>query len=320
MIRAAIFGYGNLGRGTLRAVLDAEDMKPVGVFTRREKAEVCAEGDVEVFSARDILEFANKTDVLFVCGGSADDLPTQTPFLAEYFNVVDSFDRHAEIKRHFDNVNYSALRGKKLALISAGWDPGLFSAARAVSAAVFPSGKTYTFWGEGVSQGHSEAVRRIGGVKDAVQVTVPNKEAVESAQNGTLTDSDTRKTHTRHCFVVAEEGADRERIKREIRSMPDYFAGYETAVDFVTESELHARFSSLYHGGEVISHSCGTMPVCARLSLSMKSNPDFTGALLAACGRAVYREAKAGKIGAMTVLDVPAADMLPPSVKRNSLL
>ncbi len=317
MIRAAIFGYGNLGRATLRAVRYAEDMEVIGVFTRREKSEICAEGGTEVFSANEILDFKDKIDVLFICGGSADDLPVHTPALAEHFNVVDSFDRHAEIKRHFDGVNRSALKGKHLALISAGWDPGIFSAVRAVSKAVFPQTKLYTFWGEGISQGHSEVLRRINGVRDAIQVTVPKADAVTAAQNGTLAECDGKKTHTRHCYVAAEEGADRARIEKEIRTTPDYFEGYETSVDFVSETELHALFPAMFHGGRVIADAGNAS---AELLLKMESNPDFTGAVLAAYGRAVYRAAKRGRTGAVTVLDIPIADMLPQSVKKETLI
>ena len=320
MIKTAVFGYGNLGRGTLRAILSSDDMEAVGVFTRREKAEVYAEGGIEVYSARSILNFQNDIDVLFICGGSADDLPEYTPKLAEYFNVVDSFDRHPEIKRHFDNVNFAALKGKHLALISAGWDPGIFSAARAMSKAVFPHSEVFTFWGEGVSQGHSEAVRRIRGVKDAIQVTVPKECAVRAARNGKLADGDGKKTHTRRCYVASEEGADRVRIENEIRTMPDYFDGYETEINFVSESELNALFPTMFHGGRVIANVCGAVGAGAELSLTMKSNPDFTGAVLTAYGRAVYRGAEKGRTGAVTVLDIPVSDMLPPSVDKVTLL
>lgn len=317
MIRAAVFGYGNLGRGTLCAVLSSEDFEPVCVFTRREKSEVCAAGGVEVRSSSEILDFKDKIDILFVCGGSADDLPVHTPKLAEHFNVVDSFDRHCEIKRHFDTVNRSALKGKHLALVSAGWDPGIFSAVRAVSKSVFPQSKIHTFWGEGVSQGHSEALRRINGVNYAIQVTVPKEDAVAAARNGSLAECDGKKTHTRHCYVAAAEGADRVRIENEIRTMPDYFEGYETSVDFVSEIELNALFPAMFHGGRVIADADGAS---AELSLKMKSNPDFTGAVLSAYGRAVCRGAKRGITGAVTVLDIPIADMLPPSVGRETLI
>ena len=320
MIRTAVFGYGNLGRGTLRSILSAEDMKAVGVFTRREKAEVYAEGGIEVYPANSILSFEADIDVLFICGGSADDLPEYTPKLAEKFNVIDSFDRHPEIKRHFDSVNCAALKGKHLALISAGWDPGIFSAARAMSKAVFPQSEVFTFWGEGVSQGHSEAVRRIKGVKDAIQVTVPKEDAVRAAQNGTLSDGDGKKTHTRRCYVASEEGADRARIENEIRTMPDYFDGYETEIEFVSETELNALFPTMFHGGRVIANAHGAAAAGAELSLTMRSNPDFTGAVLTAYGRAVYRAAKKGRTGAVTVLDIPISDMLPPSADKSALI
>lgn len=321
MIRTAIFGCGNLGRGTLRAILRSEDEKAVGVFTRRERAEVISEGNVPVYSANDILSFENLIDVLYVCGGSADDLPTLTPFLAEHFNVVDSFDRHSEIGAHLENTKKAATKGRKLALVSAGWDPGIFSVVRLAAKAVFPNGSAATFWGEGISQGHSEAVRRIKGVKDAIQVTIPIKEAVEAAKNGRIIRSDNSLTHKRHCYVAAEEGADRGRIEREIKTMPDYFACYDTQVDFVSEGELYARFPSMYHGGLVTASSNenrSEAKMC--FELSMKSNPDFTGAVLAAYGRAVFAAAKRGRTGALTVCDIPLADMLPPSIDKLSFL
>lgn len=321
MIRTAIFGYGNLGRGTLRALLKSADVEVVGVFTRREKAEVIPEGNTAVISASDIFNYENEIDVLFVCGGSADDLPTFTPLLAERFNVVDSFDRHPEIRRHLRNVDFAAKRGGKLALVSAGWDPGIFSVVRLMSKAVFPDCAVSTFWGEGVSQGHSEAVRRVNGVKDAIQLTEPKGVAVESAIRGEPFDADPHATHKRVCFVVPEEGSDKARIEREIRTMPDYFDGYETTVSFVTENELYARFPTMHHGGQVIA-TANSEPAgaTARFLLSMKSNPDFTGAVLAACGRAVYAVANRGRTGAITVFELSPADFAMPTLDMLSFL
>lgn len=320
-MRTAIIGFGNLGRGVLRALMRAEDARIVGIFSRREKNEVCTEANISVFPADRLFDFENDIDVLFICGGSADDLPVWTPRFAHYFNVVDSFDRHPEIRKHFERVDSAAKEGNHLALISAGWDPGILSAVRCASKAVLPDCRTVTFWGEGVSQGHSEALRRINGVKDAFEVTVPNAEAVKNAGENGIFENDDRKNHIRRCYVTADEGADRKRIENEIRTMPVYFDGYETEVNFVSEIELYSRFSSLYHKGRVLSaYDKNGTEAQADFKLSMRSNPDFTGAVLVACGRAVYAAAKRGRTGAVTVFDLPLADMLPPSLSAFDCL
>lgn len=313
-IRVGIMGYGNLGRGIECAVKQNPDMELAAVFTRRnpDSVKILTEG-VGVYPADEAKNMAEKIDVLILCGGSATDLPVQTPEYAKYFNVVDSFDTHAKIPEHFANVDKSAKESGKVAVISAGWDPGMFSLNRVYANAVLPDGSDYTFWGKGVSQGHSDAIRRIAGVKDARQYTIPVESALETIRNGETPNLTTRQKHTRECFVVAEEGADKAKIENEIVTMPNYFADYDTTVHFISEEEMKRDHSSLPHGGFVIrSGKTGwnlenTHVIEYRLKLD--SNPEFTSSVIVACARAAYRMKQEGMSGCKTILDIPPAYM-----------
>ena len=311
----AIYGYGNLGKGVECAVKTAEDMELFGVFTRRPPESVKTIFNTTVYSADDILNYKNDIDVVIICGGSATDLPAMTPALAENFCVVDSFDTHAKIPEHFEKVDEAAKKGGNLALISGGWDPGMFSLARLYSSAILPDGKDYTFWGRGVSQGHSDAIRRIEGVKDARQYTVPIDEALTRVRNGENPELATREKHLRECYVVAEEGADLERIENEIKTMPNYFADYDTTVTFITEDELMKNHSGIPHGGFVIrsgfTGACGENRHIIEYSLKLDSNPEFTASVLVAFARAVFKMNSKGENGAITVFDVAPRDLSP---------
>ncbi len=308
-IKVAIFGYGNLGKGVEAAVSRAEDLELTALFTRRNPETITTRTGVPVYSADDILSFKNDIDVLILCGGSANDLPTQTPAMAEHFNVIDSFDTHAKIPEHFSNVDNASKKGGKLSVISVGWDPGLFSLIRLISQAVLPNGKDYTFWGKGVSQGHSDAIRRIDGVKDARQYTIPVESAVEKVRNGENPELTTRQKHTRECFVVAEEGADLKAIEEKIKTMPNYFADYDTTVHFISEEELMRDHKGIPHGGRVLRS--GTTGLenennhVIEYSLKLDSNPEFTSSVLVAYARAAYRLNKEGATGCKTVFDIP---------------
>ncbi len=311
-VRIGILGYGNLGKGVEKAVLANSDEELVGVFTRRDPSTVKTASDVKVFSADELPDLRDKLDVLVLCGGSATDLPKMTPEYAEMFNVVDSFDTHAKIPEHFKNVDSACKRGQKTAVISAGWDPGLFSLARLYSKSILPVGNDYTFWGRGVSQGHSDAIRRIEGVVDARQYTVPVPEALEKVRNGENPTLTTRQKHTRECFVVVEEGADKARIEKEIKNMPNYFSDYDTTVNFITKEELDAEHKGLPHGGSVIySGSTGENKHVIEFSLKLDSNPEFTGSVLAAVARAVFRMNSEGIVGAKTMFDIAPAYLSP---------
>ena len=311
-MKIGILGYGNLGRGVECAIAQNPDAELAAVFTRREPKEVKILTDgVPVMSADDAVKMKDKIDVLIICGGSATDLPVQTPEYAKYFNVIDSFDTHAKIPEHFENVNKAALGGGNTAIISVGWDPGMFSLARMYSNAILTDGCDYTFWGRGVSQGHSDAIRRIDGVVDARQYTVPVPEAVEAVRSGKNPTLTTRQKHTRDCYVVAEDGADLERIEREIKTMPNYFADYDTTVYFISEEELKRNHSAIPHGGSVIRSGKtgvnGENSHVIEYSLKLDSNPEFTASVLVAYARAAYRMNKEGMTGCKTVLDVPPA-------------
>ena len=311
-IRIGIFGYGNLGRGVEAAIRQNPDMELVAVFTRRSPESVALRTPgVAVYHVDDVKNMTDKIDVMILCGGSATDLPQQTPALAGFFNVIDSFDTHARIPEHFDKVSAAAKSGGKLALISTGWDPGMFSINRAYAEAILPQGETYTFWGKGVSQGHSDAIRRIEGVVDAKQYTIPCDEALDAVRSGSQPQLTTRQKHTRECFVVAEEGADKARIESEIKNMPNYFADYDTTVHFISLEELKRDHSGIPHGGFVIrSGKTGLMGENTHVveySLKLDSNPEFTSSVIVAYARAVARFAKEGRSGAITVLDVPPA-------------
>ena len=311
-IRVGIFGYGNLARGAECAVNASPDMELVAVFTRRDpkSLKIASEG-VAVMSADDVLSMKDEIDVMIICGGSATDLPKQTPYLAEHFNVIDSFDTHAKIPEHFAAVDSAATKGGKVALISAGWDPGMFSLNRLYAEAVLPNGRDYTFWGKGVSQGHSDAIRRVPGVLDAKQYTVPVEAALDAVRSGSCPDLSTGEKHTRECFVVAKDGEDLERIENEIKTMPNYFADYNTTVNFITEEELRKNHSGIPHGGFVIrtgkTGKNGEHSHVIEYSLKLDSNPEFTASVIVAYARAVVRMAKEGGVGARSVFDVPPA-------------
>ena len=311
-IRIGIMGYGNLGRGIECAVKNNPDMELAAVFTRRDPAtvKILTEG-VSVYHADEAKNHADEVDVLILCGGSATDLPVQTPEYAKYFTVVDSFDNHSKIPEHFANVDASAKESGHVAVISAGWDPGMFSLNRVYANAVLPDGKDYTFWGKGVSQGHSDAVRRVAGVKDCRQYTIPVPSALETIRGGETPELTTREKHTRECFVVAEEGADLAQIEHDIVTMPAYFADYDTTVHFITEEEMKRDHSALPHGGFVIRSGKTGWNLennhVIEYSLKLDSNPEFTSSVIAACARAAYRMKQEGMSGCKTVLDIPPA-------------
>ena len=312
MIRIGILGYGNLGRGVECAVKQNDDMKLAAVFTRRDPDSVqILTKDIPVYSIQNITEHQNEIDVLIICGGSATDLPVQTPEYVKYFNVIDSFDTHAKIPQHFANVDKAAKESGKIGMISVGWDPGMFSLNRIYANAILPDGKDYTFWGKGVSQGHSDAIRRIDGVADARQYTIPVPASLEAVRNGNTPDLSTREKHTRECFVVAEEGADLARIEKEIKEMPNYFADYDTTVHFISQQELDAEHSGIPHGGFVIRSGKtgweGEHKHVIEYSLKLDSNPEFTSCVLAAYARAAYRMNQEGMSGCKTVFDVAPA-------------
>lgn len=306
-IRIGIYGYGNLGRGVELAIAQNPDLTAVGVFTRRSPESVKTLTGIPVYASKDVLAWKDKIDVMILCGGSATDLPEQTPYLAQYFNVVDSFDTHAKIPTHLAAVDKAAREGGKTALISAGWDPGMFSLARLYAGAALVDGNDYTFWGKGVSQGHSDAVRRIEGVVDARQYTIPVESAVASVRRGENPVLTTAQKHERECFVVVEEEADKARIEEEIKTMPNYFADYHTTVHFISQEELNEKHAGLPHGGSVIRSGVtgsGKKHVI-EYSLKLQSNPEFTASVIVACARAVYRLNQEGAIGGKTMFDVP---------------
>ena len=313
-IKIGILGYGNLGKGVEAAIRKNSDLQLQAVYTRRspESLQIATQG-VAVKSIAALESGKEDIDVLIICSGSATDLPRQTPRFAALYNVIDSFDTHANIPTHFAAVDAAAKQAGKIGIISCGWDPGMFSINRVYSLSVLPDGEAYTFWGRGVSQGHSDAVRRIEGVKDCRQYTVPVPAALEQVRSGANPTLSTREKHTRECFVVAEEGADLARIEKEIKTMPNYFADYDTTVTFISEEEMKANHSTLPHGGSVIysgTTSEGTGHVI-EYSLKLDSNPEFTGSVLAAFARAAYRLNREGASGAKTVLDIPPAAISP---------
>lgn len=307
MIKVGIVGYGNLGRGVDIAVDRASDMECVGVFTRRDPASFKTLSGVKTYSVSALEEFEGKIDVLINCGGSATDLPETTAKLIEKFNTVDSFDTHAKIPEYFNKLDKIAKQSGTLGAISIGWDPGMFSVARMLFGAVLPQGNDYTFWGKGVSQGHSDAVRRINGVKNAIQYTIPKEDALGAVRRGENPELSVKDKHLRECFVVAEDGADKARIEKEIKELPNYFSDYDTIVHFISEEELKKEHSKLSHGGFVLRSGETSEGVSHILELSLKldSNPQFTGSVLTAYARAVYKLKNEGKTGAITVFDVP---------------
>lgn len=319
-IRIGIAGYGNLGRGTELAVRQNPDMELACVFTRRDPAslKILTDG-VPVYSMNDIAKHKEDVDVLILCGGSATDLPEQGPKLAEMFCTIDSFDTHAKIPQYFEAVDASAKKGGNVSIISVGWDPGMFSVARLYGSCILPQGNTYTFWGKGVSQGHSDAIRRVEGVADARQYTIPVESAMEAVRSGSNPELTTRQKHTRECFVVAKEGADKAKIESEIKNMPNYFADYDTTVHFISQEELDRDHSGIPHGGFVIRSGktgvSGETNHIVEYSLKLGSNPEFTSSILVAYARAAYRMHKEGQSGAKTVFDVAPAYL---SVKSSA--
>ncbi len=310
--RIGILGYGNLGRGVELAVKEAPDMELVAVFTRSDPSTLTIQtAGVPVVSVNDVADWKDKIDVMILCGGSATDLPTQTPEYAKLFNVVDSFDTHARIPEHFANVDAAAKEAGKIAVISCGWDPGMFSLARVYSNAILPDGNDYTFWGKGVSQGHSDAIRRIKGVKNAKQYTIPVDAALEAVRSGQNPELTTRQKHTRECFVVLEDGADAAAVEKEIKEMPNYFADYDTTVHFISEEELLTNHSGMAHGGFVFrSGKTGANKEHNHIieySLKLDSNPEFTTSVLVAVSRAAKRMQDEGMKGCKTILDIPPA-------------
>lgn len=313
-IRIGILGYGNLGRGVELACRDNADTELVALFTRRDPATVETQlPGVAVYPAAELEAHVNDVDVLVICGGSATDLPEQTPACAKLFNVVDSFDTHANIPEHFAKVDVAAKDGGKVAVISVGWDPGMFSLARVYANAILPNGADYTFWGRGVSQGHSDAIRRIPGVIDARQYTVPVPAALDAVRAGENPQLTTRQKHTRECFVAIEDGADAAAIEKAIVEMPNYFADYDTTVTFVSAEELATNHAGLPHGGSVIRTGAtgveGQRKHVIEFSLDLDSNPEFTGSVLVACARAAHRMAAEGQSGCKTIFDIPPAMM-----------
>lgn len=308
-IRIGILGYGNLGKGIESGIKYNSDMELIAIFTRRDPKDLKTYTNTEVVSVEEIENWKDKIDVMILCGGSATDLPVQSPKYAKMFNIVDSYDTHAKIPEHFKNVDKAAKEGKKVALISCGWDPGAFSLNRLMAESFLPQGNTYTFWGTGVSQGHSDAIRRIEGVKNAVQYTVPIENAINRVRSGENPDLSTREKHLRECYVVLEEGADSKKIEEEIKNMPNYFADYETIVNFITEEELKENHSKMPHGGFVIrSGKTGLAENTNQIieySLKLESNPEFTSSVILAYARAVYKLAKNNESGAKTVFDIP---------------
>ena len=326
-IRIGILGYGNLGRGIESAIRQNSDMELAAVFTRRapESLKIATEG-VAVCHVDEVESYRDKIDVMILCGGSATDLPEQTPKYARMFNVIDSFDTHARIPEHFANVDAAAREGGRIGMISVGWDPGMFSLLRMLGNAILPEGADYTFWGKGVSQGHSDAIRRVAGVVDARQYTVPVESALEAARSGSNPTLTTREKHTRECYVVAEEGADLERIEREIVTMPNYFADYDTTVHFISLEELREKHGGIPHGGFVLRSGKtgldGQHNQLIEYSLKLDSNPEFTASVIIAYARAAYRLSQAGECGCKTVFDVPPALLInkTPEELRATLL
>lgn len=324
-IRIGIVGYGNLGRGVEAAITQNDDMELVAVFSRRDPSTVAIQTEgVTVAHVDEAVQFKDKIDVMVLCGGSAKDLPEQVPHFAQWFNTIDSYDTHAKIPEFFESVDRVAAESGKVSIISVGWDPGLFSLNRLLGEAVLPAGNTYTFWGDGLSQGHSDAIRRVNGVKAGVQYTLPIREAVDRVRSGENPELTTREKHARECYVVLEEGADAAAIEKEIKEMPNYFADYDTTVHFISEEELKAEHSGMPHGGFVIrsGESAAGDKQIVEFSLKLGSNPMFTSSVLVASARAAYKLAAAGDCGAKTVFDVPFGLLSPKSAAelRKELL
>ena len=324
-IKVAIAGYGNLGRGVESAIAQNPDMQLVGVFSRRDPASVTLlNQDVSVYAMADIEQFQNQVDVMILCGGSKTDLPEQGPYLAQFFNTVDSFDTHAKVNEHFAALDAPAKKANKVALLSVGWDPGLFSLNRMFGETVLSEGETYTFWGKGLSQGHSDAVRRVAGVKSGVQYTLPSETAIARVRAGEQPQLSTREKHTRECYVVLEEGASADEVRNSIVTMPDYFADFDTQVHFVDQATFDQDHTQMPHGGFVIRSGVtgDRNKQTIEYSLALGSNPEFTASVLVAYARAVHKLAVRGEVGAKTVFDVPPGLLSPkdPAQLRKDLL
>lgn len=324
-IRVAIAGYGNLGRGVEAALAQNPDMRLVGVFSRRDPVSVSLlDSSVPVYAMADIEQYQDEVDVMILCGGSKSDLPEQGPYLAQFFNTVDSFDTHAKVPEYYAALDQSARDAGRVALLSVGWDPGLFSLNRLYGEAILPEGETYTFWGKGLSQGHSDAVRRISGVKSAVQYTLPSEDAIARVRNGEQPQLTTREKHTRECFVVLEDNADADAVRNSIVTMPDYFADYDTVVHFIDQDTFNKEHSSMPHGGFVIRSGNSGIDTKQTIeySLALGSNPEFTASVLVAYARAVHRLARLNDIGAKTVFDIAPGLLSPksPAQLRKELL
>ena len=310
-VKVAICGYGNLGKGIEKEITKSKDMELVAIFTRRDPKSLNTASSIPVVSITDVGKWKEKIDVVIMCGGSATDLPVQVPEMAKLFNTVDSFDTHAKIPEYFKKVDEAAASSENTSVISGGWDPGMFSVMRLYANAILPEGSTYTFWGKGVSQGHSDAIRRIPGVKNAKQYTIPIKEAMDKVRNGENPEFTTAEKHLRECFVVAEDGADKKAIEEQIKNMPNYFADYITTVHFITEEQLERDHSKMAHGGFVI-HSGETGEGNKQIieySLKLDSNPEFTSSVLITLARAAVRMNAAGQFGAKSIFDIPPALM-----------
>lgn len=322
MINIGIVGYGNLGRGVEANLKNAPDMNLVGIFSRRNPDTLDTE--TKAYHMDDILNFKDKIDVLILCGGSRSDIPEQGPALAEHFNTVDSYDNHSQIPNYFESIDTVAKAHKYVSIIATGWDPGLFSLNRLIGEAILPKGDTYTFWGEGLSQGHGDAVRRVEGVKDGVQYTIPNTELIDQIHAGETVEYTSKSAHNRDVYVVLEEGADAEKVKNDIVTMPDYFEGYQTEVTFITEEELHANHAGLPHGGRVIrsGETSPDMQQVYEFGLNLGSNPEFTAAVNVAYARAAYKLHQEGLSGAQTVFDIAPKYLSPKSAAdlRKELL
>jgi len=316
-IRAGIYGYGNIGKNVERAIADSDDFSLAAVFTRRDPVNVkVATKGVKAVAADRVLEFKDKIDVMLMCGGSATDLPVQVPEIVKDFNIVDTFDTHADIPRYLDTVGVIAEKNKKVAVISAGWDPGLFSMIKALFASLLPNGKNQAFWGPGVSQGHSDAIRHVKGVADAIQYTVPSEKVLEEMRNGSTADYTTKQKHKRVCYVVAEEGADKNRIAKDIKEMPNYFADYDTEVNFISAAELKKEHGTMPHGGHVMRNGkTGDDDYHIELTMNFSSNPAFTSSVMLAYARAAFRLYKEGCFGSKTVLDISVSYLSPKSRK-----
>lgn len=312
-IKVGIVGYGNLGKGVEKAIGQNPDLELVAIFTRRDPQQMADSSGAKFEHISAAEQYIGKIDVMILCGGSATDLPEQTPQLARLFNTVDSFDTHAKIPEFFEQVNEAAQGGGHVSVISTGWDPGLFSMNRLLAESILPEGRDYTFWGKGVSQGHSDAIRRVPGVKAGVQYTIPVQEVIEDIRSGSTPELSTREKHTRACYVVAEEGADREQIREAIVSMPNYFADYDTTVTFITQEELDAEHAGMPHGGFVIrSGNTGNgNKQIIEFGLKLDSNPEFTASVLVAYARAAFRLSREGQQGAKTVFDIPLGYLSP---------